>query len=178
MAIYEFGGRVPPIGEDIYIHPLAEVIGKVTIHDGCWVGPGARLRGDYGEILIGEGTSIEDNCVVHARPGDVTRIGKCVTIGHGAVIHNATVHDYAVVGMGSVVSDWAVVGEWAAVGEGAVVKQRQEIPAGYIAVGVPAKVLDRQVTPEYKKQWTRFKDTYTDLARRYPEGLKQLDQPT
>ena len=68
----------------------------------------------------------------------------------------------------------AAVGEWAVVGEGAVVKQRQQIPDGHIAVGVPAKVLDRQVTPEYKKQWTIFKDTYVDLARRYPKGLKRI----
>jgi len=59
-----------------------------------------------------------------------------------------------------------------------VVKQRQEMPNGHIAVGVPAKVLDRQVTPEYKEQWAHFKDTYTDLAKRYPKGLKKDDQPT
>ena len=177
MAIYQFEDRVPQIGKDVYIHPSAEVIGKVTVGDGCWVGPGARLRGDYGEIVVGEGSSIEDNCVVHARPGGITRIGKHVTIGHGAIIHNATVHDYAVVGMGAVVSDWAVVGEWAVIGEGAVVKQHQEIPDGHIAVGVPAKVLDRQVTPEYKEQWTHFKGTYVDLAKRYSKGLKETDQP-
>jgi phenylacetic acid degradation protein len=177
MAIYEFEGRMPQIGKDAYIHPASDIIGKVTIGDGCWVGPGARLRGDYGEIVVGEGTSIEENCVVHARPGGITRIGKRVTIGHGAVVHNATIHDYAVVGMSSVVSDWAVVGKWAVVGEGAVVKQRQEIPSGHIAVGVPAKVVG-QVKPEYKEQWTNFKGVYPDLARRYPKGLKELDRPT
>jgi len=94
-----------------------------------------------------------------------------VTIGHGAVIHNVEVmHDYAIVGMGAVVSDWAVIGEWAVVGEGAVVRQRQEIPPGHIAVGVPAKVLDKTVDEEYKAQWTHFKKVYVDLARRYPTG--------
>ncbi len=173
MAVYEFEGRRPKLGEGAYVHPSADVIGAVTVGEGCWIGPGARLRGDYGTIVIGDGTSIEDNCVVHARPNEKTLIGKLVTIGHGAVIHNATIHDHAVIGMGSVVSDWAVVGEWSVVAEGAVVRQGQEIPAGHIAVGVPAKILEKQVTDEYKAQWSKFKALYTDLALRYPDGLKE-----
>jgi len=177
MAIYEFEGRVPKIGPDTYVHPSAEVIGLVTTGANCWIGPGARIRGDYGEITIGDATSIEDNCVVHARPGEMTHIGDHVTLGHGCVIHNATVEDYAVIGMGAVVSDWAVIGRWAVVGEGAVVRQRQQIPEQHIAVGVPAKLLEsHKVDEAYQKEWTRFKGIYEDLARRYPRGLKRLDQ--
>ena len=172
MAIYEFEGLKPKLGHNTFIHPSADIIGAVTVGDGCWIGPGARLRGDYGIIFVGDGTSIEDNCVIHARPNEATHIGKNVTIGHGCVIHNATIHDYAVIGMGSVVSDWAIVGEWAVVGEGAVVRQRQEVPAGHIAVGVPAKLLEKQVGEDYKAEWLRFKGIYQDLARRYPQGLK------
>jgi carbonic anhydrase/acetyltransferase-like protein (isoleucine patch superfamily) len=73
--------------------------------------------------------------------------------------------------MGSIVSDWATVGEWAVVGEGAVVRQRQEIPAGRIAVGTPAKLLDKHVGEDFKAQWKGFKELYVDLARRYPAGL-------
>jgi carbonic anhydrase/acetyltransferase-like protein (isoleucine patch superfamily) len=173
MAIYQFEDRVPQIGEGTYVHPSAEVIGRVTIGRGCWIGPGARLRGDYGEIIVGDETSIEDNCVIHARPGERCIIGNHVTIGHGSVIHNATIKDFAIIGMGAVVSDWALVGEWAVVGEGAVVPNSQEIPNRRIAVGVPAKILDREVSAEYREQWTQFKKTYTDLARRYPRGLKE-----
>ncbi|MGC8838114.1 MAG: gamma carbonic anhydrase family protein [Anaerolineae bacterium] len=177
MAIYAFEGRTPKIGPDTYIHPSAEVIGLVTIGAGCWIGPGARIRGDYGEVVIGDGTSVEDNCVVHARPGEITRIGNHVTLGHGCVVHNATVEDWAVIGMGAVVSDWAVVEEWAVVGEGAVVRQNQRIPAQHIAVGVPARLLEnRWVDEGYQEEWTRFKQIYTDLARRYPQGLKRLDE--
>lgn len=176
MAIYAFEGRTPKIGPNTYIHPSAEVIGLVTIGAGCWIGPGARIRGDYGEVVIGDGTSVEDNCVVHARPGEITRIGNHVTLGHGCIVHNATVEDWAVVGMGAVVSDWAVVEEWAVVGEGAVVRQNQRIPAQHIAVGVPARLLEnRWVDEGYQAEWTHFKHTYTDLARRYPQGLKRLD---
>jgi len=174
MAIYEFEGRKPKLGQGTYVHPSADVIGAVTIGDNCWIGPGARLRGDYGIIVVRNGTSIEDNCVIHARPDGMTHIGKHVTIGHGCVIHNATIQDYAVIGMGSVVSDWATVGEWAVVGEGAVVRQRQQIPDGSIAVGVPAKLLDKRVGDDYKAEWSNFKGIYADLARRYPRGLKEI----
>lgn len=177
MAIYAFEGREPKIGPNSYVHPSAEVIGLVTIGEGCWIGPGARIRGDYGEVVIGDGVSVEDNCVVHARPNECTRIGNHVTLGHGCVVHNATIEDYAIIGMGAVVSDWAVVEQWAVVGEGAVVRQNQRIPAQHIAVGVPARLLEnRWVDEGYQEEWLHFKRTYTDLARRYPQGLRRLDE--
>jgi carbonic anhydrase/acetyltransferase-like protein (isoleucine patch superfamily) len=98
-----------------------------------------------------------------------------VTIGHACVIHTATVQDYAVVGMGSIVSDWAEVGVWGVVGEGAVVKQNQEVPDNRIAVGVPARILEKPVSEEYKAQWSEFKKVYVDLARRYPDELQGLE---
>lgn len=174
MAIYQFEDRIPTIGSGTYVHPSASVIGDVSIGEGCWIGPGACIRGDYGRITIGNYTSVEENTVVHARPGEQTSIGDWVTIGHAAVIHNATIQDYAVIGMRAVVSDWANVGVWSVVAEGAVVRQSQEVPAGKIAVGVPARLLEKDVSDEYREQWTRFKEIYVDLARRYPLGLKPL----
>lgn len=79
--------------------------------------------------------------------------------------------------MGSVVSDWAQVGRWAVAGEGAVVRQRQTIDDEQIAVGVPARLLERKISDAYKAQWTRFKETYVDLARRYPEGWEPNSEP-
>jgi carbonic anhydrase/acetyltransferase-like protein (isoleucine patch superfamily) len=173
MTIGSFEGQRPCVGAGTYVHPSADVLGDVTIGKGCWIGPGARIRGDYGTIVIGDHCSVEDNCVIHVRPGEQTTIGSWVTIGHGAIIHNVRmIHDYVIIGMGAVVSDWSVVGEWGVVGEGAVVRQRQEIPAQHIAVGVPARVLDKQVSDEYKAQWTHFKETYVNLARRYAESYR------
>lgn len=171
MTINAFEGNTPVIGAGSYIHPSADVLGNVTIGSECWIGPGARLRGDYGRIVIGDSTSVEDNCVVHARPGEQTTIGDWVTVGHAAVIHNATISDFVLLGMGSIVSDWAVVGEWAVIGEGAVVTQHQEIPPDAIAVGTPARVLPQKVSDEFKANWREFKKVYVDLARRYPSGL-------
>ena len=166
-----FEGKTPEIGDGTYVHPSADVFGNIKIGGGCWIGPGARIRGDYGRVVIGDNTSVEDNCVVHARPDEQTTIGNWVTVGHGAIIHNATIHDWAIIGMGAIVSDWAVVGQWAVIGEGAVVRQRQEVPPSRIAVGTPARVLEKTVGDEYKAEWTRWKQVYVDLARRYPSGL-------
>lgn len=170
--INTFEGKTPEIGDGTYVHPSADVFGDVKIGGGCWIGPGARIRGDYGRIVIGDNTAVEDNVVIHARPDEQTTIGNYVTIGHGAIVHNATVGDWAVIGMGAIVSDWADIGEWAIVGEGAVVRQRQEIPTHRVAVGVPAKVLGKTVSEDQKTEWRHWKDVYVDLARRYPEGLR------
>lgn len=169
--INTFEGKTPAIGEGTYVHPSADVFGDVQIGAGCWVGPGARIRGDYGRIVIADHTAVEDNVVIHARPNEQTTIGQWVTLGHACIVHNATIHDWAVIGMGAIVSDWSDVGEWAVVGEGAVVRQRQVVEPRHIAVGVPAKVLDKTVNEEYQAEWKRWKEVYVDLARRYPAGL-------
>ena len=169
--INTFEGKTPAIGNGSYVHPSADVYGDVIVGSGCWIGPGARIRGDYGRIVIGDNSSVEDNCVIHARPNEQATIGNWVTMGHGAILHNATVHDWVVLGMGSIVSDWAVVGEWTAVAEGAVVKQRQEIAADSIVVGTPARILAKKVDEVYKAQWREFKKIYVDLAARYQTGL-------
>ena len=169
--ISTFEGKTPQIGEGTYVHPSADVLGDVQIGTCCWIGPGARIRGDYGRIVIGDNTSVEDNCVIHARPDEQTTIGDWVTVGHGSIIHNATVRDYAIIGMGAIVSDWAVVGEWAVVAEGATVKQHQQIPPGRIAVGTPARLAEKPVADDFKARWAEFKKVYVDLARRYPQGL-------
>ena len=178
MTLASFEGKRPRIGEGTYVHPSADLFGDVVVGRDCWIGPGARLRGDYGAIRIGNCTSIEDNCVIHARPGEVCTITDWVTIGHGAIIHNAKrIEEYAVIGMGAIVSDWAVVGRWSAVGEGAVVKQRQEIPDGRIAVGVPARILEKETGATYREEWAGFKRTYVELARRYRSGWVRFDAP-
>jgi carbonic anhydrase/acetyltransferase-like protein (isoleucine patch superfamily) len=176
MTIARFRDKTPTIGTRTYIHPSADVFGDVTIGADCWIGPGARIRGDYGTITIGDCTSVEDNCVIHARPGEPTTIGDWVTLGHGSVIHNATVADYAIVGMGAVISDWAAIGRWAVVGEGAVVRQRQAVLAEHIAVGVPARVLDRPIDDDYRAQWIHFKQTYVDLAHSYPSSWEPIER--
>ena len=176
MSIYEFENKKPRIGKGSFIFSSADVIGDVTIGENCYVGPGARIRGDYGSIRIGDDTAVEENVVIHARPNEKTVIGDSVTIGHASIIHNAMIHDWAIIGMGAIVSDWAEIGEWAVVAEGAVVKNKDKIPDKAIAVGIPAKVV-AEITLDYKKQWTEYKNIYVDLARkRFPNSLKVVDR--
>lgn len=173
MSVYEFEGRIPKIGKNTYISKSASIIGDVTIGDGCFIGPGARIKGDYGKVIIGDETSVQENCVIHARPDEVCKIGNRVNVGHASTLHGCTVEDNAIIGMGSIISDWAVIGEWAVVGEGAVVKQNQKIPDGKICVGVPAKIIGN-VKEDYKKEYEYFKDIYVELAKRYPKNLKEI----
>ena len=173
MGVYQFEDRIPVIGKNTYISPTASVIGKVTLGEECYVAPGAVIKGDYGEIEIGDGTSVQDNVIIHARPDENTMIGRNVTLGHGCIVHNATIRDEAVIGMGATVSDYSIVGEWCIIGEGAVVRARFEIPDGKIAVGIPAKVIG-DVRDQHKEELTKFKDIYKDLAKRYPTGLKKI----
>ncbi len=173
MAIYEFEGRVPRVHDSAYVSKSADIIGDVEIGENCYIGPGARLKGDYGTIIIGNNSNVQENCVIHARPGEKTVIGDWVSVGHAAVIHGATVKDYATIGMGAIVSDFASVGVWSVVGEGAVVVNGKEIPDQCIAVGIPAKVVGT-VDHDFKVMWTEYKELYSALSRRYREGLKEV----
>jgi len=169
MALYKFESKVPKIGKETYVAETADVIGDVVIGNKCYIGPGARIKGDYGSIRIGNETAIQENCILHARPDETCSVGKQANIGHGAILHNCTIKDGAIIGMGAIVSDWAVVDKNAIVAEGCVVKQHQVIPAGKIAVGVPAKIIGNR-----DKQWAQFKGIYVELAKRYLKGLKKI----
>lgn len=176
MTIYEFEKKRPAIGEGTFVFESADVIGEVTIGENCFIGAGARIRGDYGSVVIGDNTAVEENVVIHARPDDVTRIGNDVTVGHGSVVHNAVIEDMAIIGMGAVVSDWAHIGRWAVIAEGSVVKNKQEVAGRTIVAGVPARVVGR-VSEEYVRKWGEYKKIYGELAsERYPETLKRIEQ--
>jgi carbonic anhydrase/acetyltransferase-like protein (isoleucine patch superfamily) len=173
MPIYEFDGRVPAISASAYLAPTAVVVGDVTIGPDCYIGHGAILRGDYGTIVVGAATAIEEGVIVHARPQDRTVLGQRVTVGHGAMIHNATVRDGATVGMRAVVSDFAEVGEGALIGELSLVKRGQRVPAGAIAVGAPVRVIG-EVGPEQADMAVWAKELYVDLAHRYQAALREI----
>lgn len=175
MPIYRFEDRIPTIAETAYLSPSAQIIGDVRIGEDCYIGHGAILRGDYGTIVIGDGTAIEEGVIVHARPGDRTVFGKAVTVGHGAMIHNATIDDSAVIGMRATISDYSRVGEWSIIGEMGLVRSGQEIPPGKVAIGVPVQVVG-DVEDRHRAMWSYAKRLYQDLARRYPTGLSEVSR--
>ena len=169
MTLYAFEGKRPTIAASAYVSPTATVIGRVTIGESCYIGHGAIIRGDYGSIEIGDETAVEEGVIIHARPEEWTRIGKRVTVGHGAMVHNATIMDEAVIGMRAVISDFSVVGAGAIVGEMTLVKNSQKIPARKVAVGVPAQVIS-DVEERHHPMAVWAKDLYVALAGRYNAG--------
>ncbi|NLV68081.1 MAG: gamma carbonic anhydrase family protein [Spirochaetes bacterium] len=174
MSQYEVNGKRPVIDPSSWVAPSAELIGNVIIGKNCYVGWGAVLRGDYGTIIVGDGSAIEENVTIHVRPGDCTTIGRDVTIGHNAMIHNATICDFAVIGMNSTVTDFTTIGEWAIIGEHSLVKRNMSVPAGKIFAGVPA-VEKGEVLEKHKVEWNAAKKIYQNLAMRYRTELIKLD---
>ena len=126
-----------------YIAPNATVVGDVTLGENVSIWYGAVLRGDHGAIIIGDGTNIQDNCIVHEK----TLIGKNCTVGHGAIVHGAVIGDNTVEGMGAIVLTGAVIGENCVIGAGAVVTGKTNAPAGSVLLGSPAKAV-KEVAPE------------------------------
>ena len=173
MPLYAFGDRRPTIGETTYIAPTAVIVGDVVIGDHCYVGHGAILRGDYGRVVLGDASAVEEGAIVHARPDDETVIGDRVTLGHGAMVHNARIGSGATIGMRAVISDFSVVGEGALIGEQALVRRGQEVPPRAIAVGIPARVIG-EVGPAQADMMVWAKEVYVDLARRYPLALREI----
>lgn len=173
MALYRFGERVPQVAPAAYVSDSARVIGDVAIGEECYIGHGVILRGDYGSIVIGSGTAIEENAVVHIRPNGISTIGRHVTIGHGAVLHGNIIADYAVIGMGAIICFDVEIGEWCIVGEGSVVPNGQRIPPGKTVMGVPAEIVG-EVQQKHKDFWVYGKQLYVDLAKRYPQELEQI----
>ena len=176
MALYRFENRIPQVDQTAFVAESALVIGDVRIEKNVYIGHGAILRGDYGTIIIGEGTAIEEGVIVHARPDDRAVFGKSVTVGHGAMIHNATIGDNAVIGMRATVTDYAQVGQWAIVGEMCLVKNGQVIPDKALVVGVPAKQIG-EVTDQHKVIWGFAKQLYVEMGQRYmaPDAFERID---
>lgn len=172
--LYEYNGKRPTVGKDSYVSDIAHVIGDVVIGDNCYIGHGAILRGDYGSIVVGSGTAVEEGVVVHAPPDRYCRIGERVTIGHGAIIHAAKIGDSAVIGMGAILSISSEVGKHTIVAEGAVVRMRQIIADGVVVGGNPVRVI-RNIAPKDMEYWNMGKELYIDLAKKYLEkGMKPL----
>lgn len=173
--IYAFDGKQPTYGKDTYISETAIVIGDVVIGDNCYIGHNAVLRGDYGRIEIDSGTAVEESVIIHVPPKCLSKIGKKVTFGHGAIVHSAEIADYAVIGMGAVVSIYAKIGYWSIVAEGAVVKMNQVIPDKVVVTGAPAKIA-RNLEEKDLELWNYGKQLYIDLAKKYLDiGMQRIE---
>ena len=132
--------KTPDIHPSAFVAPGAVVRGEVHLAENSSVFYNAVLRGDRAPISIGEGTNIQDNCVVHVEYDLPVTVGKNVTVGHGAILHGCTVGDETLIGMGAIVLNGAQIGKSCLIGAGALVTQNAVIPDGCMAVGSPARV--------------------------------------
>jgi carbonic anhydrase/acetyltransferase-like protein (isoleucine patch superfamily) len=169
---YQLEDRVPEIHPEAFVHPDAVLIGTVVVEAEATVWPGAVLRGDYGRIVIGARSSIQDNAVLHAVPIYPTVVGQDCVVGHLAHLEGCTLEDGCLVGSGSIVLHQAVVGKGATVGAGAVVPNRMTVPPGALAVGVPAKIKEGASSQE---AIALSAEEYVRNGRRYRQALHRLD---
>jgi len=171
--VYAIDGVTPVIDPTAYVHPTAVLIGDVTIGPGCYVGPLACLRGDFGRLIMEQGSNLQDTCVVHGFPGSDTVIEVDGHIGHGAVIHGARIGRNALVGMNSVVMDGAVIGEASIVAAMSFVKTGMQVPPKSLVMGMPARVV-RTLSDE-EIEW-KFKGTleYQQLAIRCRQNMHEV----
>lgn len=174
MPCYAIEGVIPVVDPSAYVHPTAVLIGDVQVGPGCYVGPCASLRGDFGRIVLHEGANIQDGCVMHGFPGHDTVVEANGHIGHGAVLHSCIVRRDAMVGMNAVVMDDAEIGEQAIVAACAFVPAGMAVPPRMLAAGMPAKVR-RELSREeiaWKLEGTR---TYQELTRRCQASLREVE---
>jgi carbonic anhydrase/acetyltransferase-like protein (isoleucine patch superfamily) len=170
--IFNIGSNKPSIHPTAFIHPTAEVSGKVKIGPRSSVWGGCVLRGDVDWIEIGEDCNIQDGSILHTSHGVPVKLEKGVTIGHRAVVHGALIKSYSLIGMGVVLLDYSVVEENCLIGAGAVVKERGAIPKGHLAFGTPAKVI-RPLKPDEIKMIVDRAGEYVRLASQYEEALQK-----
>jgi carbonic anhydrase/acetyltransferase-like protein (isoleucine patch superfamily) len=159
----EFLGKKPAIGKNVYIARGAVVMGDVTLGDGASVWYNAVLRGDINRIVVGKGSNIQDNSVVHLADEFPCIIGNYVTIGHSAIVHACTIGDECLVGMGAVVLDGAEIGDQCLIGAKALVTQHAKIPDGSLVLGAPAKVV-RPLSAEERSGLKHWADKYVANA--------------
>jgi carbonic anhydrase/acetyltransferase-like protein (isoleucine patch superfamily) len=151
----------PKLGQGVYLAKSAVVIGDVTLGDYSSVWYHAVVRGDINRIVIGKGTNIQDNAVVHLADDFPCLLGDYVTVGHSAIVHACTIGNEVLVGMGAVVLDGAVVGDQCLIGAKSLVPGGMQIPAGSMVLGTPAKVV-RMLSPEERAGLKHWADKYVE----------------
>lgn len=161
--IIPFEDKEPQVASDAFIAPTAVLIGDVVVEEGASVWFGAVLRGDFNRIVVGAGTSVQDNCVIHTNEELPTIIGSNVTVGHLSLLEGCEIEDGALIGMGSIVLNRARVGRRAMLAAGSVVREDQEVPSEVLAAGVPAKV---------KKELEGSSSEWVEMAAREYQALR------
>ncbi len=168
---YEFNGYKPVVHKSSFVHPQAAVTGNVIIGKRCYIGPGAALRGDWGQIIIEDGCNVQENCTIHMFPGVTVLLKEGSHIGHGAIIHGAIIGKNCLVGMNAVIMDNVQLGDESIVGALTFIKEGEIIPARSLIVGNPGKII-KQVSDEMLSWKTEGTKLYQQLPKECYNSLK------
>ena len=164
--IYAFNNFIPVIHPSSFVHPQACVTGNVIIGENCYIGPGAAIRGDWGQIIIEDGCNVQENCTVHMFPGLTVFLKQGSHIGHGAIIHGATIGSNSMVGMNAVIMDNAIIGDECIVGALSFVKANEVFENRSVIVGSPAIKIK-----EVSDEMLAWKTEGTSLYQQLPKDL-------
>ncbi len=173
MAIYELAGKRPVIAADAFIHPDAVVIGDVTIGSRCLIAPGVVIRADLGPVVIGDGSNIQDNAVIHVNPGAQAVIEANVLIAHSVVLHDVHIHPYCMIGMGAILLQDVICEEKVLVAAGSVVPGGMHIPANKLVAGNPAKII-KDVPASFEQSVRNGLEIYQTLTTQYRDTLVKI----
>lgn len=172
--IYSFQGYIPVVHKSSFVHPLAAVTGNVIIGKNCYIGPGAAIRGDWGQIILEDGVNVQENCTIHMFPGKSITLKESAHVGHGAVIHGANLGKNCLIGMNTVIMDDAEIGDESIVGAMAFVKAETKIPKRSLVVGNPAKIV-KQVSDKMIAWKTKGTQLYQQLPAECHATLKEVE---
>ena len=175
MTIYILDGIAPELPEEgaYWIAGSADVIGRVRLmrHASVWFN--AVLRGDNELITLGEGSNVQDGCVLHTDMGSPLTIGRNCTIGHKAMLHGCTVGDNSLVGIGAVILNGAVIGRNCLIGAHSLIPERKVIPDNALVMGSPGKVV-RELDAEGIAQLTAAAGSYVRNWQRYAQKMRTV----
>ena len=177
MTCYSIDGMIPVVHPESFIHPTASLIGDVIIGTGCYIGPGASLRGDFGRIVIEPGSNIQDTCVLHSAPGSDMIVETDGHIGHGAVLHGCRIGKNTLVGINAVVMDDAVIGDSSIIGASTFIKTGFSCEPRSLIMGIPGKVI-RELTAEECTWKIDVTSHYHRLAERCLSTFKEVQPLT
>lgn len=174
MAIYKFNGFIPVVHTSSFVHPNASVTGNVIIGKNVYIGPGAAIRGDWGQIIIEDGCNVQENCTIHMFPGTTVTLKEGAHIGHGAIVHGGTIGKNCLIGMNAVIMDDAILEDECIIGALTFVPAKMHLPKRSLAIGNPAKIV-KQVSDEMIDWKTKGTALYQALPEECQTTLEECE---
>ncbi|OYU19260.1 MAG: gamma carbonic anhydrase family protein [Rhodobacteraceae bacterium PARR1] len=171
--IFSLDGIAPQIDASAWVAHDANIIGRVVLMADANVWFGVTMRGDNEEILVGAGSNVQENCVLHTDMGYPLTIGADCTIGHKAMLHGCTIGDGTLIGMGATILNGARIGRGCLIGAGALITEGKDIPDGSLVMGAPGKVV-RMLDAEAQARLLKSAEGYRRNAARFRAGLRTI----